>query len=298
MQNMIKTLFLIILMVLFLILPVSAENTYGQAASYQQLGAGSRAIGMGGAFVSIADSPDGSFYNPAGLAQLRQRQITSMHAIMKVDQRLNWVSYAHPLSKNRVVGCSWLRYGVDKIDERDDAGNLIGIFNDVENTFTGTFSFMVNKALSLGVNFNYMDHRVYGLIADTYGFDVGVLYNYNDKFRAGASLKNLGSEFEWDIPNQTRQDVPVTGILGLAWKPFDCFLITGDVRKMSGYDPTYHAGMEYWFFGNTALRVGITEGNFTFGSSFRMSGWQFDYGYEDSEISDIHRVSATMYFGE
>ncbi len=243
MQNLFKILLLIIVIAFFLISSMYAENTYGQAASYQQLGAGSRAIGMGGAFVSLANSADGAFYNPAGLAQLRTRQITSMYAIMKVDQRLNWVSYAHPLSKNRVVGCSWFRYGVDKIDERDAAGNLIGYFNDVENTFTGTFSFLANKYLSFGINFNYMDHKVFGLTADTYGFDVGVLYNYLDKFRVGASLKNLGSEFEWDIPNQTKQDVPVTGIFGMAWSPIDLLTITGDVRKMSGYDMTYHAGM-------------------------------------------------------
>jgi len=39
------------------------------------MGVGARAIGMGGAFVAIADDPSATFWNPAGLTDLRGSQI-------------------------------------------------------------------------------------------------------------------------------------------------------------------------------------------------------------------------------
>lgn len=38
------------------------------------MGVGARAIGMGGAFVAIADDPSASFWNPAGLTRLEDNQ--------------------------------------------------------------------------------------------------------------------------------------------------------------------------------------------------------------------------------
>jgi hypothetical protein len=39
------------------------------------MGTGARAIGMGGAFVAVADDASASFWNPAGLTQLKSNQI-------------------------------------------------------------------------------------------------------------------------------------------------------------------------------------------------------------------------------
>jgi hypothetical protein len=40
------------------------------------MGVGARAIGMGGAFVAIADDPSASFWNPAGLTDLKHSQLS------------------------------------------------------------------------------------------------------------------------------------------------------------------------------------------------------------------------------
>ena len=44
------------------------ENKY--AGSFLELGVGARAMGMGGAFVSIADDGSAFYWNPAGVSQL------------------------------------------------------------------------------------------------------------------------------------------------------------------------------------------------------------------------------------
>ena len=40
------------------------------------MGVGARAIGMGGAFVAIADDPSATFWNPAGLTEVKDSQIS------------------------------------------------------------------------------------------------------------------------------------------------------------------------------------------------------------------------------
>ena len=60
------------------ILPVSAENYTGD---FLTNGVGGRALGLGGAYVSIADDVTATYWNPAGIAGIRDNyQFCLMHA--------------------------------------------------------------------------------------------------------------------------------------------------------------------------------------------------------------------------
>src|SRR3979411_1754818 len=43
--------------------------------SFNPIGAGARGLGMGGAFIAVADDGTASSFNPAGLAQLRRTEL-------------------------------------------------------------------------------------------------------------------------------------------------------------------------------------------------------------------------------
>ena len=45
-----------------------------------EIGMGARALGMGGAFVAVADDANAIYYNPAGLAYMEGRNITSLYS--------------------------------------------------------------------------------------------------------------------------------------------------------------------------------------------------------------------------
>jgi len=51
-----------------------AEDAYRYSSA--GLGIGARALGMGGAYIGVADDYSASFWNPAGLAQLRRLEVT------------------------------------------------------------------------------------------------------------------------------------------------------------------------------------------------------------------------------
>ncbi len=64
---------------------VCARLASAQTFNYQAL-LGQRAAGMGGAYTAVADDPTATFYNPAGLAQLRQQQLEVGLPVFTIDQ--------------------------------------------------------------------------------------------------------------------------------------------------------------------------------------------------------------------
>ena len=57
-------------LILTFAIPVQADDTH-----YQDFLVGGRALGLGGAYVSLADDPSGVYFNPAGLADVRQSSL-------------------------------------------------------------------------------------------------------------------------------------------------------------------------------------------------------------------------------
>ncbi len=68
------------------------------AGEFLSLGVGARALGMGGAFVGVADDATACFWNPAGLSQLNRKQLSLMHA-ETFGSLLNqdFIAFAFPL---------------------------------------------------------------------------------------------------------------------------------------------------------------------------------------------------------
>ncbi|KPL01062.1 MAG: hypothetical protein AMJ91_01845 [candidate division Zixibacteria bacterium SM23_73_3] len=91
-----KFLFTVGLLILF------SAQVFGAkyAGEFLSLGVGARALGMGGAFVGVADDVTACFWNPSGLSQLNRKELCLMHA-ETFGSLLNqdFVAFAFPLVK-------------------------------------------------------------------------------------------------------------------------------------------------------------------------------------------------------
>ena len=96
-------------------------------AAFEDLGAGARAPGMGGAFVPIADDVYALYYNPAGLGLLERPQLgsayTALYPGLKDGSSLghSWLGYAHPLKegKHGTLAASWSSLTLNSLYRED-----------------------------------------------------------------------------------------------------------------------------------------------------------------------------------
>ena len=95
-------------------LPVAAENYTGD---FLTNGVGGRALGLGGAYVSIADDATATYWNPAGIAGIHDSyQFCLMHAARRSGLgAFNYISGTTRVLRNFNLGVSWIRAGVDDI---------------------------------------------------------------------------------------------------------------------------------------------------------------------------------------
>lgn len=90
-------------------------------AAYEDLGAGARAPGMGGAFAAVADDVYALHYNPAGLAQLTRPELGTSYTKMLLgltdnsDLGVMFLGYAHPLRGGRAgtLAGSWEQFALN-----------------------------------------------------------------------------------------------------------------------------------------------------------------------------------------
>src|SRR5262245_57375127 len=67
-------------LVWMLVVPMTAGAGDKYAGEFLHVGAGARAIGMGGAFIAIADDASAAYWNPAGLPFLGKHEILYQHS--------------------------------------------------------------------------------------------------------------------------------------------------------------------------------------------------------------------------
>ena len=85
---MLKKVF-VCLITLFVCL--AGTTAAAERGAFAAVGIGARPLGMGGAFVAVADTPDALYWNPAGVGQLSKTQVSSMQTDL-------WLGYTIQLA--------------------------------------------------------------------------------------------------------------------------------------------------------------------------------------------------------
>lgn len=317
MKSIFKTLLLIALISATAVSAHAADSA-GQAGAYLKMGVGARALGMGGAFTAVADDSTAAFWNPAGLARMQKSQASFMHASLTEDRDFNFFNYAHALTDKNgnskgVLAFSYTHMGVDGIPETkegvdpetgeptpvindDGTVRIFSYFEDKETNTFASYARELAEGFYAGVNVKYLKHELFKNKADTFGLDLGLLYEYSDKITFGASLRDINETLEWNTDIGTKDDVPLTATFGIAYQATDKLLVAADINKLEREDAKLFLGAEYAIQDNVSLRVGSRDGDLTLGASFGLDTWRFDYSYGDETLGDAHRISASKTF--
>jgi hypothetical protein len=220
---------------LVLLCPFSGFSQFRKYSNeFLNIGAGARGLAMGNAQVASANDATAGYWNPAGLAAVKDHPNAGlMHAeyfagIAKYD----YASLAVPVQDNkRTLGFSLLRFAVDDIPntlflvEPDGSINYGNIQSFSSADYAFLFSFAQNiketedTRISFGANAKVIYRKV-GKFANALGFglDAG-LQMKGQHWRAGLVARDLTSTFnawtfkftekEKEVLYLTNNDIPV-----------------------------------------------------------------------------------------
>jgi hypothetical protein len=175
------------------------SNVATTAAAFLEIGVGSRAVGMGGAFVATANDASAMYWNPGGLARLEKPEIIFVHTEWIADITFDYAGFVFPLSGIGIVGANITTLNMSEMEVRTiDRQDGTGEFFDASDMAIGiSFATNLTDRFSIGLNAKYIMQRIWKETAHGFAIDIGTLYNTGiEGLRLGAALTNFGTDMQ------------------------------------------------------------------------------------------------------
>jgi len=138
-------------------------------------GVDARALGMGGAFVAIADSYSATYWNPAGIALAGGPRIGGMYTNkFMADINFNFLSGITTIA-GFSVAATYMGINIAGIPQYDEQGNQIGTVNDNEMVIGGSFAMSIAGIGFAGGTVKTYFQSLAGESGSGFGFDAGLL---------------------------------------------------------------------------------------------------------------------------
>lgn len=287
--------------------PSFAMESGGQAGAFLQFGVGARALGMGGAFYAIADDATAAYWNPAGLAYLQRKEITTMQASLFAETQFNYIGYAHPTATKGTfaLGITTLvSDGFEKVDATfDGAGdptsiNVNGSFADTKRAITLAWGREATAKTSFGMALKSVTRQLDDSTDSQLALDIAAIYQRSPIHRVALGVQNVFSKSGGDTDDR----FPVVVKIGNSLSLFKSRLNLGfDLQKSESAGVAWRFGGEYWAARWFAFRFGvlaapeIQETDFGFG--FRFRRLQLDMAQGIHALGSSSRLSVSYKFG-
>ncbi len=259
--------------------------------------ASARSIGLGGAFVAMADDPLGVVWNPAGLTQSLQNEAHFETARYFEDTSINGLSFVVPARRLPTIGVTMLSLGSGNFERTNELNESLGTFKQSDMAFLISAAKAVTPRLSIGTNLKIVRQEVESFSSTGVGADVGGLFSVTPRVKVGLSLLNLGGPSL--APREVKETFPMEVRGGLSFAYLSGRgMLSLEADHRDGPGTTLHAGTEVWFQDQFGLRAGYFDSEPAGGFSYRLNqAMQFDYGMSDHELGLVHYVAVSYKFG-
>jgi hypothetical protein len=250
-------------------------DTGTSGASFLKIGPGARPAAMGEAFTGVADDIHAIYWNPAGLAGLKQPELTGMHMQWFQNVGYEFAAFAYPTEHHGTWGFAVSNLHTDDINRRtEDTDAPINQFGSSDSAYWLSYAYPLSDRLSLGGNAKYIRESLDSTIAGAYAVDGGLLYDTGwHALKFGSSIQNLGTQVKF--VNES-DPLPMTMRFGASFQPIaKTLLLSSDLIVPRDHQVGVALGGEY----HKKLRSGI--------------GYAVRSGYQsDTDVSGFAGVSA------
>jgi len=300
----------------------SGEKTGTTGATFLKIEVGARPVAMGGAFVAVANDANTTYWNPAGLAQLEDRQITAMHNEWLEDIRYEFLGYVQPIRSEKRVhgfGISAMASYTGSLEARStETLEPEGTFGAYDIAVAGAYACKVSKTVSVGANLKLIHQRIEDETAWSGAVDIGLLYTLSGprrkvskgKFQLGFAVQNIGPGIKFiEESDQLPLNIKAGIARTLELRSIDSKLtLAFDVNAPIDNVPNAHFGTEFVYGkmkdAELAARVGYKTNTIkdlnalsglSAGAGFVWKRMAIDYVWVPyGDLGNTHRISLTI----
>lgn len=232
---------------------------------------GARPSGAGEAFVAIADDATATYYNPAGLAFQKGRELILMHTnwlpAFANDLYYEFLGYTQYVEGWGNLGFNVSFLSLGKQVRTSESGEMLGEFQSYDAAASFSYGTKLSSKLAAGVTMKL----IYSHLADigageekgegrgvSFAIDLGILYkDLLPRLSIGAALQNMGPAISY-IDAEQADPLPQNLRVGFAYRlvdnEYNRLLVTADVNKFlvrrdpdGSTDPFYKALVTAWY---------------------------------------------------
>jgi len=195
-----------IITLLFAII-IASVNIFSQvskvgttAAAFLEIGPGSVATAMGGAFVSVANDATALYWNPSGIADFTNNEVTIFHANWIASTNFDYAALVIPLGEVGNLGFSFTSFTMaDEMVRTVDLPEGTGEFYSAGDIAVGlSYARKLTDRFSIGFTAKYIQETIWHESASAIALDAGTIFR-TDLFNGltiGASISNFGTQMK------------------------------------------------------------------------------------------------------
>jgi hypothetical protein len=210
------------------------------AAKFLSIPIGARALGMGGAFVAVANDASAMYWNPAGLSKMERSEVLFSHAKWVADINLSYGGIVIPSGELGTLGLNFTSLSMGEMErtteeQPDGTGQM---FSAGSFAVGVTYARSLTDWFSIGFNAKYVNERIWNSSAVGFAVDFGTMFTTPFKgLKFGAGVANFGTKMH------------MTG---------DDLLTLKDISPNYGNNPNINGNLSTDYFDlPLALRIGV-----------------------------------------
>jgi len=277
--------------------PVLAADDAGVPGGFLRFGASARSLSLGNAVVGLSDDVATSYWNPAGLSQLRTMEITGMGATMFNDTKYTFFALGMPTENWGTFSFNGTFTTSGEFERSTWESDSDDTFSEKEGIFSLGYANGFGR-FNYGINLKSVSQDIGGASGNSMGLDAGLYYRPHRLLSMGVAVQNLIEPKITLIDEEEKLARSMRA--GLALRFFrGRMVMSTDLVKTEFMDTSFRSGLEIWPVRFLCLRGGYDgeRDHMSAGAGFRLENWQFDYAYVSTDLGAQNVLSATMRFG-
>ncbi len=275
----------------------AGEDGGAAAGGFLRYGSSARSLSLGNAVTGMADDVATSYWNPAGLAQLRTMEVTGMGATMFNDTRYCFFALGMPTESWGTFALNGIFTTSGEFERATWDADLDETFNEREGIVSLSWAGSWRR-FAYGAAIKSVSQDIGGTSGSAMGVDLGAYYRPHRLFSVGVAVQNAVSPKITLIDEE--EELARSVRLGLALRFFsNRMLVTSDIVETKWMDTSFRTGLEFWPVRSLSIRGGYDSEreHIAAGAGFRLNNWQFDYAYVSTDLGAQNVLSATLRFG-